>query len=173
MSGPGHQGPSASGPWLAFDSLCMGSGWRGARVLPSARLPTSTLLPTTSLPVCPEQRLPEDSLGQDIQSRVSLRTVSASGVFEALVGTGYSARLSQEPAGTGPEVRASGKSQGSSRVSGERTGCGVRVCSVFTMYCLSLILAIFLFLKLTISEINSLLQLSLISVSVVSLSTCL
>ena len=24
MSGPGHRGPSASGPWLAFDSLFMG-----------------------------------------------------------------------------------------------------------------------------------------------------
>lgn len=67
MSGPGHRGPSASGPWLAFDSLFMGSGWHGGRVIPSPRLPASTPLPTMSLPVCPEQRLPEkDSLGQDI-----------------------------------------------------------------------------------------------------------
>ena len=87
---------------------------------------------TASLPRAVAAR-EKDSLGQDIQSTVSLRTSSASGVFEALVGPGYSARLSQEPARTGPVVR--GLVRGSvsqravpGRVFGERTGRGVCVC---------------------------------------------
>ena len=81
---------------------------------------------TASLPRAVAAR-EKDSPGQDIQSTVSLRTSSASGVFEALVGPGYSARLSQELARTGPVVR--GLVRGSvshraapGRVSGERTG---------------------------------------------------